>query len=114
MPTPPGFTAWRIVGARSCTVLPTLLPHAPVRLRRSYAARVIANLTGVSRCATRSPGSTPTPRPRAHPGRRARLEVTVGIVHLPKCAAIFSEKDRKSPGMWEAHDGHAAHQGLPQ
>jgi hypothetical protein len=46
-PCPPGFMCWRVVGTQQTTVLPALLPHAPVRIQAAHYADIVSNLVGV-------------------------------------------------------------------
>jgi hypothetical protein len=96
LPCPPGFVVWRIKGSKAVTMLPQLLPHAPVRVRRKYAARVISTLTGrCPLCGGVAWIDTDAPDPETHPAGWARLDVTVGVVHTHACSGTFLEKDRR-------------------
>jgi hypothetical protein len=96
LPCPPGFTIWRIKGTGGCTMLPQLLPHAPVRVRRKYAARVVANLTG--RCPLCSATvwiDTDAPDPERSPAAWRLLDVTLGVNHFPQCSGTFTNADKR-------------------
>ena len=97
VPVPPGFTAWRVKGTRGVTVLPAVLPHAPVRIRRAYSARILANLIGTCPlCGGTAWIDTNAPDPERNPAGWARLTITFGVQHAPGCwAAEFSEADKR-------------------
>jgi hypothetical protein len=96
MPTPPGLVAWRIVGTRGVTILPQLKTHAPVRVKRGYFSRVIANLTGqCPLCLQAAWIDADAPDPETHPAGWALLTITIGVHHVTGCAALMEERDRK-------------------
>ena len=93
LPCPPGYVAWRVKGTTAVTMLPQLLPHAPVRVRRAYNARVLSNLVG--RCPLCGAVASINADPETHPAGWSKLDITIGISHLSLCSGTFLETDRR-------------------
>lgn len=93
-PVPEGFSAWRVGDDDGIvTVLPTLLPSAPMDFRRRYFARVIAN--GSGECPLCGAVAGLSADPVRTPAAWHRLPLRLTVRHATDCPATFTEAERR-------------------
>jgi hypothetical protein len=99
IPTPPGFVTWQLKGtkgSRCRTMLPRLLPNAPIRVLHGYrgasgrrSAGLLSGLRAnlLARCRRARPRDASCGLGQVgDPGR---------VVHSPGCGAEFDDSDRR-------------------
>ncbi|MGO1544384.1 MAG: hypothetical protein ACTHXA_08595 [Gulosibacter sp.] len=89
-PRPPtGWAAWRVPGTTHPVVVTRALrDDAPEELRRRYAVRLLASLTGAcSAC-----GAAASTRPE-HIDPDTEAVVAAPVEHEAECVAVFTEAD---------------------
>ncbi len=90
-PVPPGYAMWRL--GRSTTVLPALLPTAPMAIVERYMWRVLSNVTAT--CPVCGQVAEISYDPERAPAAWHALPVTVAVRHVDGCPAVFGEEDRE-------------------